>query len=478
MSVNGPGWRAASRRARRCRAVPHQRHAQARPVGPGARAHPRSARHRRSVLGIGGIDDSRVADARARQAASRRAATARDPPVPRGSPLPWRLRRPQPSPSTRRCPTALPRTAARSSATIASNTGCVSVAELLITRRISAVAVCCSSASCVSLNSRVFSIGDHAPGRRTVCSSAISLSRRIRPAACERASGADRFPSRSSGTASDARTPAAGRTHRVRSGSVDCVPVRNVDRALRTRWPATGRCSRGRWARPRCKAFALPSRVACAPARTISRPRERTRPRSQSSRPSQLSRIASNTGCVSVGELLMTAGCRPSPSGARALRCVSLNSRTFSIAMTAWSTKDCASAISASVKAPRLLRMQRQHADALVVAHERQHRATTVRRAARGCAARAAAASIAVQSGRCSSFLPTITLATGSSAAGSTGTLAAIGSIAEPSDVAPATGEKVFRHEHQRPRESHARSRTARIARSRRRPAARRSASC
>ena len=43
-------------------------------------------------------------------------------------------------------------------ATIASNTGCTSVGVLEMTRRISAVAVCCSSASFVSLNRRTFSI--------------------------------------------------------------------------------------------------------------------------------------------------------------------------------------------------------------------------------------------------------------------------------------------------------------------------------
>ena len=41
---------------------------------------------------------------------------------------------------------------------IASNTGCTSDGELAITLRMSAVAVCRSSASCVSLNSRAFSI--------------------------------------------------------------------------------------------------------------------------------------------------------------------------------------------------------------------------------------------------------------------------------------------------------------------------------
>jgi len=42
--------------------------------------------------------------------------------------------------------------------TMASNTGCTSVGDWLITRRISDVAVCRSSASLVSLKSRAFSI--------------------------------------------------------------------------------------------------------------------------------------------------------------------------------------------------------------------------------------------------------------------------------------------------------------------------------
>jgi hypothetical protein len=41
---------------------------------------------------------------------------------------------------------------------MASNTGFTSVGERLITRRMSALAVWRASASCVSLNSRVFSI--------------------------------------------------------------------------------------------------------------------------------------------------------------------------------------------------------------------------------------------------------------------------------------------------------------------------------
>jgi hypothetical protein len=56
---------------------------------------------------------------------------------------------------------------------MASNTGCTSDGELAITFRMSAVAVCRSSASLVSLNSRAFSIAMTACAAK-FCSSAIS----------------------------------------------------------------------------------------------------------------------------------------------------------------------------------------------------------------------------------------------------------------------------------------------------------------
>ena len=62
--------------------------------------------------------------------------------------------------------------------TIASNTGCVSVSELLMTLRISAVTVCCSSDSvsslvraCTSSNRRTFSIAITAWSANVVASS-------------------------------------------------------------------------------------------------------------------------------------------------------------------------------------------------------------------------------------------------------------------------------------------------------------------
>ena len=62
--------------------------------------------------------------------------------------------------------------------------------------------------------------------------------------------------------------------------------------------------------------------------------------------------MVSNTGCTSVGELLMTrrislvAVCCSSVSVSSRLRaCSSVNSRTFSMAITAWSAKVSSSAI-------------------------------------------------------------------------------------------------------------------------------------
>ena len=74
---------------------------------------------------------------------------------------------------------------------------------------------------------------------------------------------------------------------------------------------------------------------------------------------SALEAIASNTGWMSVCALLMTRRISPvavccSSDSARSvfLASSSLNSRTFSMAMTAWSAKVCRSATSRSAKAP------------------------------------------------------------------------------------------------------------------------------
>ena len=60
---------------------------------------------------------------------------------------------------------------------IASKTGCTSVGELLMTRRISAVAVCCSSASLVSFIRRTFSIAITAWSAKVLKSVDLALRR-------------------------------------------------------------------------------------------------------------------------------------------------------------------------------------------------------------------------------------------------------------------------------------------------------------
>ena len=88
--------------------------------------------------------------------------------------------------------------------TMASNTGCVSAGELLITLKISAVAVCRSNASLVSSNSRTFSIAITAWSAK-VDTNSICLS--VKGRTCERVSAITPIgvPSRSSGTPSIVR---------------------------------------------------------------------------------------------------------------------------------------------------------------------------------------------------------------------------------------------------------------------------------
>ena len=62
--------------------------------------------------------------------------------------------------------------------------------------------------------------------------------------------------------------------------------------------------------------------------------------------------MTSNTGCVSVTEALMTRRTSAVAVWRSSASLVSLNRRTFSIAITAWSAKVCASAISWSSNVP------------------------------------------------------------------------------------------------------------------------------
>jgi hypothetical protein len=62
--------------------------------------------------------------------------------------------------------------------------------------------------------------------------------------------------------------------------------------------------------------------------------------------------MASNTGCTSVGDLAMTRRISPVAVCRSNASFVSLNSRTFSMAMTAWSAKVWRSAISSLLNPP------------------------------------------------------------------------------------------------------------------------------
>ena len=122
----------------------------------------REVGHPRELLGpldrVGDGDDSPLEDARSGAAAAVERPRLEEADALRGRPSAAKATSSIMSPrGIARC-TALPPNRRRQLCTIASNTGCVSVIEPLMTRRISAVAVCCSSASLVSLNRRTFSI--------------------------------------------------------------------------------------------------------------------------------------------------------------------------------------------------------------------------------------------------------------------------------------------------------------------------------
>ena len=226
---------------------------------------------------------------------------------------------------------------------MASNTGCTSVGDSLITFRISAVAVCCSSASCVSLNSRTFSMAITAWSAKVLsrldlpCSSNGTQSRRTDD------DRADRLACRA---ASERRAPC---------GSRPSIP------SARTIGYCSAPCSRsGIWIRrgPRCDApigashgrsDARNARSNCRCSHAAAKPvPPRVQKQHDAAAVEQVAAIAArwrrtpagcrSSSCPSTRRTSAVAVCRSSAS------LVSLNSRTFSIAITAWSAKVCSSA--------------------------------------------------------------------------------------------------------------------------------------
>ena len=256
-------------------------------------------------------------------------------------------------------------------ATIASNTGCVSVTEPLITRRISAVAVWRSSASLVSLNSRTFSMAISAWSAKD-SASAISASRNGPGVARPNTSTPMHSPSRTIGTISDAVMPLAARMRRSLSGSSMAVqsgrwsirPVANT---------RAGKLSAGSMATsPGLIPMGDPSRVAPATIDCRFPFRSTTTVRSHASSRTAVPTMASNTGCTLVGEPLITRRMSAVAVWFASASCVSLNSRAFSMAITAWSANVASSAICLSVRVPGLGGRHRDDADRRTVAHQRR----------------------------------------------------------------------------------------------------------
>ena len=233
---------------------------------------------------------------------------------------------------------------------IVSNTGWTSVGELLMTRRISLVAVCCSRASvrsaffvCSSWRSRAFSIAITAWSAK-VSMRAIWLSVNARTSCRKMRITPSSSPARSMGIARVVRLGSISRARSVYSGSAWTSRMWTVRRSRAARALALWRPG----------AMGLSSRKVRSSGATFWTATTRsTRPSKRviTARFASHSRIAcsarvSNTGCRSKVERPITlssslvAVCCSSATRSSPLRSSSsLNRRTFSIAMTAWSAK-------------------------------------------------------------------------------------------------------------------------------------------
>ena len=137
------------------------------------------------------------------------------------------------------------------------------------------------------------------------------------------------------------------------------VPGRAVSRPVASgNEPARAASRSGPWYAPRCDAVpSSPTRLIATSLPANSR--------------SQLARIVSNTGVVSAIELLIAARTSPEARCWSSASFVSLNRRTFSIAIAAWSPKVCSSAISLVAERPHFLPPQQDRAERLAFAQQR-----------------------------------------------------------------------------------------------------------
>ena len=213
-----------------------------------------------------------------------------------------------------------------------------------MTLRISAVAVCRSSASCVSLNSRAFWIAITAWSAK-VLSSAICLSGTVARCAGSKID-TDRGLPRISGTASRVRTPIARYSWRSGYWSSTGIDERRIEVTVHGARSAS--LISARRCRPRAVASPTRDGGAVAERSIAARPRCQMQIESRRRAPPRraaLAAIVSNTGCTVGRELLITRSISAVAVCCSSASCVSLNSRTFSIAITAWSAKVCSSSI-------------------------------------------------------------------------------------------------------------------------------------
>ena len=188
---------------------------------------------------------------------------------------------------------------------IASNTGCTSDGELAITFKISAVAVCRSSASLVSLNSRTFSMAMTAWSAK-VCNNSTSLAANAPASLRDTVITPIGLPLWSMGTDNAARNP----RRRARSrfcglGSTRASETLIADRSKMQRPANTAASGRiGYWFRRNCSVSGRAPRAApkcnSSPSKLV------TKTDHASGRLIVRSATASSTGCTSSGEPAMT----------------------------------------------------------------------------------------------------------------------------------------------------------------------------
>ena len=200
----------------------------------------------------------------------------------------------------------------------------------------SVVAVCRSRASLVSLNSRTFWIAITAWSAK-VCSSSIWWSLNAPGSLRVTLIVPVATPSCSIGTIRMHRKPRRRATSRMAAADSGSASVSATDTGAAVR--AALECATG--IGKACLSASLPaSSVLDSATRCNSSPTTRaTAVEKPPSRRLALLAMASNTGCTSDGELAITFRISAVAVWRSSASRVSLNSRTFSIAITAWSAK-------------------------------------------------------------------------------------------------------------------------------------------